>query len=107
METSTVSLLKKCQENFPYIKWTEDKDNKYCIGIIENTVFSVYVTSVEGHSSVKLKIDVEKNDMKEHTIDLIGRYSSEGKPIEALLADLRTEWEGLNSLLSRATKVSL
>jgi hypothetical protein len=100
METSIVSLLEKCQENFPYIRWTEDKDNKCCTGIIENTVFSVYVTSVEGHSSVKLKIDVE-----EPAIDLIGKYSSKGKPIEALFAEFRSDWENLNYLLNKATKV--
>lgn len=101
METTPVGLLKKCQENFPYIRWTEDKDSKCCTGIIENTLFSVYVTSVEGHSSVKLKIDME-----EQAIDLIGKYSSNGKPIEALFAEFCSDWENLNYLLNKALKRS-
>ncbi|MEH2244874.1 hypothetical protein [Nostoc sp.] len=101
METSTLSLLEKCQENFPYIRWTGDKDSKCCTGIIENTLFSVDVTSVEGHSSVKLKID-----MKEHAIDLIGKSSSEGKPIEALFAEFCSDWKDLNYLLNKALNIT-
>ncbi|HYX18676.1 MAG TPA: hypothetical protein VE944_30775 [Nostoc sp.] len=100
METNTVSLLQKCQENFPYITWVGEKDGEYCQGLIESTIFSLEVTSTNEHSSIKLIIYIE-----ESAIDLLGKYSSQGEPIEALFNKFRSDWQYLNSSLSKATKV--
>lgn len=103
MEMNTMSLLQKCKENFPYIKWEENGSD--CMGSIEGTPFTINVsTGVNVNTGVKLLSVTLRLLTNENSFDLIGTYDHKGQEIETLFDNFRSEWERLNSLLNTALK---